>query len=310
MAKLKVVVVGAAGFLAGRILPEFRNRYDLTLLDVRVANNEGDPIEGIQIADLVNADRGKYRHHFRGADVVVHCGAARTRPPDDLPQPPEDGFEDIRFQKRVKIRTDFDFEQQMLNIRMAYNIYQTCVEENVRRVVMLSSNHAADFYEHLIWDGKMEVVGPEMLPLSDNYYGWAKGAYESLGFLFASGERTKQKSLEVIQLRIGGPREDDADHFTAEEPEMMHRQLGSYISARDQVQLMVKSVETEDIRNEDGVPFQVFYGISNNTHRFWDLSNARRVIGYDPQDDSAIKFADKVTQVMLDANRKQYSDTD
>ena len=191
---------------------------------------------------------------------------------------------------------------------MAYNIYQTCIEESVRRVVVLSSNHAADFYEHLIWQGKMANVTPDMVPYSDNFYGWAKGAYESLGFAFAAGEMTGQKSIEVIQLRIGGPRETDAERFTVEAPEMMHRQLGGYLSARDQVQLMVKSIETEDITNEHGVPFQVFYGISDNTHKFWDISNARRVIGYEPEDDSAVKFGDRVAEVLKQARQKHYSD--
>jgi hypothetical protein len=37
-----------------------------------------------------------------------------------------------------------------------------------------------------------------------------------------------------------------------------------------------------------GVPFQVFYGISNNARNFWGLANARRVSEYDPQDDSKV----------------------
>lgn len=33
-----------------------------------------------------------------------------------------------------------------------------------------------------------------------------------------------------------------------------------------------------------------FYGISNNTRMFWDISNARQVIGYEPKDDSEQAF--------------------
>jgi len=39
------------------------------------------------------------------------------------------------------------------------------------------------------------------------------------------------------------------------------------------------------IEAPDDVRFGVFPGVSNNTWRFWDLSEARRVLGYDPQDD-------------------------
>ncbi len=131
-----------------------------------------------------------------------------------------------------------------------------------------------------------------------------ESAYESLGFTYATGTVSNGRPLEVVQLRIGGPRESDAEKFSPDRPEQMHRGLGCYLSQRDQTQLAVKSIETEDITNELGVPFQIFYGISDNTQKFWDLSNARRVIGYEPEDDSSVKFGDKVGEV-LDAGRKQ-----
>jgi len=61
-------------------------------------------------------------------------------------------------------------------------------------------------------------------------------------------------------------------------------------------QLFIKSIETEDIRDEQGVPFQIFYGISDNPHAFWSIVNARRVIGYEPQDNSEIRFADLIAE--------------
>ena len=53
--------------------------------------------------------------------------------------------------------------------------------EGVQRVVMASSNHAADFYEPLIHTGEYDVVRPDTYncgarPLADNLYGWAKEA--------------------------------------------------------------------------------------------------------------------------------------
>jgi hypothetical protein len=35
------------------------------------------------------------------------------------------------------------------------------------------------------------------------------------------------------------------------------------------------------------VPFGVYYGVSDNRGRFWDIANARTDLGYDPQDDAA-----------------------
>ncbi|MCA9985522.1 MAG: hypothetical protein KDE59_14550, partial [Anaerolineales bacterium] len=50
-------------------------------------------------------------------------------------------------------------------------------------------------------------------------------------------------------------------------------------------------IEAEDIRDENGVPFQIFYGVSGNHHNFWSIANARKVIGYAPEDNSELRFA-------------------
>ncbi len=277
MAKRKVVITGAAGYIAGRILPAFRERYDLTLLDIRTTNRDGEEVEGVVVTDLLNRDRDAYREYFRGADAVVHSGFVRGKKPED----------------RYWAESD--------NVNMAYNVYQTCLEEDVRRVVVISSNHAADYYEQLIWSGRMEFVTPDMRPLSDDFYGWAKAAYELLGFAFAAGKIGKGKKLQNVHLRIGGPRETDIDRYGPDDLKRMHRGLGAYLSVRDQVQLTAKSIETEDIEDENGVPFQIFYGISGNTHNFWSIANARRVIGYEPEDNSQIKFADKLAKIITAA---------
>ena len=51
----------------------------------------------------------------------------------------------------------------------------------------------------------METVNPDDLPVSDNFYGWCKASYELLGFVYASGAFGRK--LEVVQVRIGAPRE-------------------------------------------------------------------------------------------------------
>ena len=82
---------------------------------------------------------------------------------------------------------DGDYYAERGNLDLAFNVYQTCLEEGVRRVVVASSNHAADWYEHLLRQRKLEMLDVTAPPLSDNYYGWAKACYEHLGFLFATG---------------------------------------------------------------------------------------------------------------------------
>src|SRR5206468_4748738 len=182
------------------------------------------------------------------------------------------------------------------NVALAYNVYRTAMEEGVRRVVVCSSNHAADYYERLIWAGKMEMVTPDLPPRSDNWYGWAKAAYELLGFVFATG-KVDGKKQEVVEWRIGGPR-DDADLVSTKvDLKVMQRGHGAYLSRRDQVQQAIRMVETPDIKDEKGVPFLIVYGISGNTHRFWSLASAKTKIGYEPQDDSQVNFADAIAAI-------------
>lgn len=281
MAKKRVVVTGAAGYVAQRMLPELRERWDLVLLDVRPTTRDGKTVPGLMVADLTRPDRNEYREHFRGADAVIHCGFVSA------PKLDATTWQD---------NSDAKFWAEHTNVALAYNVCRVALEEGVKRVVVCSSNHAADYYERLVWDGRLDMVTPEMPPRSDNWYGWAKAAYELLGFVFATGKVDGRK-LEIVQWRIGGPRDDDIDQVKPGDLKVMHRALGAYLSKRDQVQQAVRMVETEDIRDEHGVPFLIVYGISGNTHRFWSIANARIKIGYAPEDDSQVNFADKIATI-------------
>ena len=287
MAKKRVVVTGAAGYVAQRMLPELRERWDLVLLDVRPTTRDGKTVPGLMVVDLTKPDRNEYRQHFKGADAVIHCGFVSA------PKLDATTWQD---------NSDAKFWAEHTNVALAYNVCRVALEEGVRRVVVCSSNHAADYYERLVWDGRLEMVTPEMPPRSDNWYGWAKAAYELLGFVFATGKVDGRK-LEIVQWRIGGPRDDDIDQVKPGDIKVMHRALGAYLSKRDQVQQAVRMVETEDIRDENGVPFLVVYGVSGNTHRFWSIANARVKLGYAPEDDSQVNFADKIAAIARAARR-------
>ena len=287
MTKRRVVVTGAAGYVAQRMWKELSDRWDLVPIDVRDTTRDGVKVPGMIVADLTRPDRNEYRQHFTGADAVIHCGFVSAPRLDAT---------------TWQNNSDAKFQAEHANVALAYNVYRTALEEGVRRVVACSSNHAADYYERLVWAGQLDMVTPEMPARSDNWYGWAKAAYELLGFVFATGQ-VDGKRLEVVQWRIGGPRDDDIDHVAPGDLKTMHRALGAYLSARDQVQQAIRMVETEDIKDEHGVPFLIVYGISGNTHRFWSLANAREKIGYAPEDDSQVNFADKIAAIARAAKK-------
>lgn len=282
MSKKKIALTGACGYVARRMWEELNERYEVVPLDIQSTTGDGTTVPGVRKCDLASTDRDGYRAHFKGVDAVVHCAFVSAP-----------GLDATTFMDNSEPK----FHAELANVRMAYNVYQTALEEDVPRVVTASSNHAADFYERLIWADKWDCVTPDMLPLSDNFYGWAKAAYELLGFVFASGQ-VGGKKLEVVHLRIGGPRDTaDLENLKPGEIKKMHRGLGAYLSRRDQAQLVVKSIDAPDIRDANGIPFQIFYGVSGNTHNFWSIVNARKVIGYAPEDDSQISFADRIAEI-------------
>ena len=290
MADLSVLITGASGHIASYILPGFRDRYDLTLLDVSDTNQEGQRVEDIMPADLIDSDRTGYQSHFDGIDAVVHLGHKSRR---------HDAQE--------------DFFDEIDNVHMVYNVLRASYDAGVPRVIVASSNHASDWYEHfLIHNRKLEMVDPYDLALSDNFYGWAKASYEHIGFLFACGfpsfqDATGQEThvapvgasrrMGVVNIRIGAPREISSTNFK-DDPAGYKRDLAAYVSPRDLTQLFCQAVETQDIENEHGIPWQVVYGISGNSRAFWSLSNAREVLGYEPQDDSEIKFSDEIHEFL------------
>jgi hypothetical protein len=274
MAKLRVLLTGATGYIAGQLLPAFQERYDLRLIDTRREDGSGQPVAGVEVLDLLSAGSTDLKDIFTGVDVVVH--SAYHRPEKSDPQSQYDG--------------------ERRNIDMMQRVYQMALDHGVRRVVAASTNQAAKWYEQPYFAGLRDRVSPEDYPRPDNFYGWAKAAYESLGFLYACGSLGRK--LEVIQLRIVVPREIDASKFTDLPPYRYVRELAGYISERDLQQLFCRSIDTPQINDEYGVPFHIFYGVSNNARTFWSITNARRVIGYQPQDNSERRFAADIARLM------------
>ncbi len=142
------------------------------------------------------------------------------------------------------------------NIVGTYNLFEAARLAGVRRVVFASSNHVVGFLRR----EKVADAGAEARP--DSYYGVSKVFGEGLGRLYAD-----KHAMSVACLRIGSFRERPEDP----------RQLATWISHRDTVQLFRRCIEAPDF------DFLVAYGISDNARSFW--SNAGlEWLGYRPED--------------------------
>jgi hypothetical protein len=266
----RVLVTGAAGYVAGLLLPALRERYDLVLVDVTPIQRDGHQLEGVELLDLLDDPGDRFTKLCADVDTIVHCG---FRQPTAEPT----------------------YEAERQNVDMTARVYEVAAAAGVRRVVCTSTNQAAKWYERPWKAGAIDRISPEDYPRPDSFYGWAKTAYETLGFLYATGEVSRP--LEVVQIRIVCPRPIKASDFTGRPLTDYLRDIAGWISERDLQQLYVRSIETDSIDDDYGVPFQIFYGVSGNARTFWSISNARRVIGYVPQDDSEIAFADEIASM-------------
>jgi uronate dehydrogenase len=149
------------------------------------------------------------------------------------------------------------------NLTGVYNVYEACRRAGVPRVVFASSNHASGMYPvGAALDGSQR-------PRPDGIYGASKVFGEALGSMYAD-----RFGLEVVCLRIGSfqprPRE--------------RRELSTWISHEDCLRLVRAALTA------DGVGFEIVYGASANTRRWWPLENA---IGYAPLDDAEV-YADEL----------------
>ncbi len=149
------------------------------------------------------------------------------------------------------------------NIIGTYNIFVAAKAAGCRRVIHASSIHAVSGYPADVQIKTSEPVNPGDL------YGVSKCFGEALGRYMANKE-----GLSVISLRIGAfqPLEAARDAGSIQ-------MLDASVSHRDLNQLLVRCVDVENLQ------FAILHGLSDNRFKRLDISDARELVGYAPQDD-------------------------
>ncbi|WP_051424439.1 NAD-dependent epimerase/dehydratase family protein [Aphanizomenon flos-aquae] len=146
-----------------------------------------------------------------------------------------------------------------------YNIFEAARQAGVKKIIYASTNYVSGWREV----EQESHITPEMPVRPNSLYAVGKAFGEALGQYFSD-----RYGMSVICLRIG---------WFKTEPKVYapnDRILSNWCSPRDLAQIVRRSLEHENLG------FQIFYAISGNTRRYWDISNAQKLLGYEPEDDA------------------------
>jgi hypothetical protein len=149
------------------------------------------------------------------------------------------------------------------NIVGAYNMFVAAKAAGCRRVIYASTIHTVSGYKAGMQVKTVDPVNPGDL------YGVTKCFGEAMGRYMA-----EQEGVSCIAIRIGG----FEDIEFAEKEENIHYMHG-WVSKRDMHDLICKCIDVE------GVRFAIFNGLSNNKFNRLDMSDAKQLLSYEPQDD-------------------------
>lgn len=164
------------------------------------------------------------------------------------------------------VSDEADFHSRLLpaNLEGVYNAFEAARQAGLKKVLFTSTGQTVLNYP------KGEWVTPEMPPRPSTVYACTKLFGEAL-----ARQYSEKHGMSMIVIRLCWFQPYDSELLR--KPGDIQRE---WCSPRDLTQLLVKSLRAD-------IPFAVFFGISNNTGRFWDISNAQRLVGYAPEDDAA-----------------------
>ena len=247
--KKRLLITGASGLIGGVLTDALSDTYELSGVDVNPPPNFDS-----LAADMT--DLTAIQPAFEAQDVVIDLAAASA--------------------------STTAWEQVYKNnVPSTYNALEAARKAGVKRVIFASSNHVTGMYENdypysAIVAGRYEGLDPLNTPYitadmpirPDGPYGIGKALGEAAGRHYSD-----EYGLSVICLRIGTVNAENRPHTV--------RNFATLLTHRDLVHLVETCVEAPD-----ELRFAIFYGVSDNKWRFWDISDSMKAIGFRPQDNA------------------------
>lgn len=151
------------------------------------------------------------------------------------------------------------------NIIATYNLFEAARRAGARRVVFASTNHVMGMYDR----DRQWPIYVDQPARPDSLYGVSKAFGENLSRYYRD-----QHGLSVICPRIGWWRPEPTDEISR----------WMWLSPRDCAQVVTRAIETD-------LGYGIFYAISANSGRHWDITSTMEQLGYRPEDDAERYFA-------------------
>ena len=254
----KIFITGISGTIGTILSNSLSTEYDVNGLD-----SSPDESSDINHQDMTDLD-SCYKL-FNGIDIVIDLAATTDQFAD---------WEEVYKNNFVATRNSFEAA------RMA----------GVKKVIFSSSNHALGNFEldppynkivqgdySDITPGSFKLVDADCPIRPDGPYGIGKALGEAIGRYYSD-----MYGLSVICLRIGTARSDDT-------PQNI-RHLSTFLFQKDLINLIKKCIDAPP-----ELKFGIYYGVSGNKWRFWDIKNAYIDLGYKPTC-NAESFRNKLTK--------------
>jgi uronate dehydrogenase len=165
------------------------------------------------------------------------------------------------------ISDEADFHSKLLPVNLAgvYDVFEAARNAGVKKVVFTSTGQTVLHYGQGNW------VTPDMPPRPWTVYACTKVFGEALARYYSD---TFAMSMICIRLCYFRAYNDPLLRIPG------HDVQREWCSPRDLVQLLEKCIATS-------LSYGIFFGVSNNNGRYWDISNAQKLLGYNPMDNAA-----------------------
>ena len=244
----RILVTGMSGLIGGAVRERLEGRYDLTALNRSL-------VPGVRTVQADIADFDAIRPAFEGQETVVHLAAsARGRDPWERVRDP--------------------------NLIGVYNVFEAARQAHASRVIFASSGSTISGWElvqpyRALVNGDYDTVQHPWPMITHEtpvrptgVYGATKVWGEALARQF-----TDTYELSIICLRIGLVNKENRPTDS--------RQFSVWCSQRDISQMVELCIEAPpELR------FDIFYALSRNKWSYRDISHAREVVGFNPEDEA------------------------